>query len=160
MRRFGHTWLMLLGAVSISLASINTALADSEAQGYAPSLYSRLGGLAPISVVVNDFIDVLVTDSILNQNPAVNASRKRVPAAYLKYHVTSLMCHATGGPCQYQGRSMKVAHFHLNITEKEWNRMIFLFKEVLALHKVPELETYDLLHVISTTKANIVMLKS
>ena len=42
------------------------------ASGYAQerSLYDRLGGLAPISVVVSDFIDALVPDPMLNANPA------------------------------------------------------------------------------------------
>ena len=39
------------------------------------SLYDRLGGLAPLSVVVSDFLDAVVPDPILNQNPAVDASR-------------------------------------------------------------------------------------
>ncbi|WP_449426308.1 hypothetical protein [Rhodanobacter lindaniclasticus] len=37
-------------------------------------------------------IDVLVPDPILNTNPAIDAARKRVPASYLKYHVTAMVC--------------------------------------------------------------------
>jgi hypothetical protein len=47
-----------------------------------------------------------------------------VPAAYLKYHVTALVCQATGGPCQYHGRAMRDSHAHLAITEREWERMV------------------------------------
>ena len=121
------------------------------------SLYDRLGGLAPISVVVSDFIDVLVPDSVLNENPATDAARERAPAPYLKYYVTALVCQATGGPCQYQGRGMKEAHAHLNITEREWDRMVTLFKEVLAKHNVPAKETQELLEIIDSTKADIVV---
>jgi hemoglobin len=121
-----------------------------------PPLYDRLGGLAPISVVVSDFIDALMPDSILNANPAIDAARKRVPAPYLKYHVTAMVCHATGGPCQYQGRGMKESHAHLNITEQEWDRMITLFQGVLAKHKVPAKETQELLAIVGSTKADIV----
>lgn len=120
------------------------------------SLYDRLGGLAPISVVVSDFIDVLVPDPILNENPAIDAARERVPAPYLKYHVTALVCEATGGPCRYHGRGMKESHAHLNITEREWDRMITLFKQVLAKHEVPARETQELLDIIESTKADIV----
>ncbi len=106
-----------LTIVALMAAGSHTAFAQGGAQEKQPSLYDRLGGLAPISVVVSDFIDALVPDSVLNANPAIDAARKRVPAAYLKYHVTALVCLATGGPCQYQGRAMKESHAHLNITE-------------------------------------------
>jgi hemoglobin len=113
--------------------------------------------LAPISVVVNDFIDVLVPDTVLNANPAIDAARKRVPAPYLKYHVTAMVCQATGGPCQYHGREMKESHAHMNITEQEWDRMVTLFKGVLAKHKVPARETQELLEIVGSTRADIVV---
>lgn len=122
-----------------------------------PNLYERLGGLMPISVVVSDFIDALVPDPLLNSNPAIDAARQRVPAPYLKYHVTAMVCHATGGPCQYHGRGMVESHAHLNITEKEWDHMIIIFKEVLAKHRVPPKETQELLDIVNSTKGDIVM---
>jgi hemoglobin len=133
-------------------------VAQSGAEQKQQSLHDRLGGLAPISVVVSDFIDVLVPDAVLNANPAIDAARTRVPAPYLKYHVTSMVCQATGGPCQYHGRGMKESHAHLNITETEWERMVTLFKEVLAKHKVPAKETHELLGIVDSTKADIVIL--
>jgi hemoglobin len=144
----------VLGLVAILLA-FNPTVARSGEDKKQLSLYDRLGGLAPISVVVNDFIDVLVPDSVLNANPAIDAARKRVPAPYLKYHVTAMVCQATGGPCQYHGRGMKEAHVHLEITEREWDRMVTLFKEVLAKHKVPTKESQELLEIISSTEADI-----
>jgi len=111
----------------------------------------------PISVVVSDFIDAMVPDPFLNQNSAINAARKRVPAPYLKYQVTALVCQATGGPCQYIGRTMKNSHAHLNITEAEWDRMVVIFKEVLAKHKVPGSEQQELLEIVGSTNGDIVM---
>jgi hemoglobin len=152
---FGRNHLAAL-AVAIGLALSPTAFAQSGAEAKQPSLYDRLGGLAPISVVVNDFIDVLVPDPVLNANAAIATARKHVPPSYLKYHVTALVCQATGGPCQYQGRGMKESHAHLNITEKEWDRMLTLFKEVLAKHSVPAKETQELVNIVLSTKADIV----
>ncbi len=125
--------------------------------GQESPLYDRLGGLAPISVVVSDFIDALVPDAVLNANPAIDAARKRVPAPYLKYHVTAMVCQATGGPCNYHGRSMKDSHAHLNITVREWDRMVAIFKEVLAKHRVPAQEQQELLDIVGSTKADIVV---
>jgi hemoglobin len=144
--------------VSASLAATLTLTAVAAAQETAaqPSLYERLGGLAPISVVVDDFIDTLVPDAVLNANPAIDEARQRVPASYLKFHVTTMVCQATGGPCQYVGRDMKSSHAHLGITEREWDRMVELFKQVAARNGVPEAETAELLAILGTTKADIV----
>jgi hemoglobin len=146
-----------LAIVGVLAAASNTAFAQAAGEKKQPSLYDRLGGLAPISVVVSDFIDALVPDSVLNANPAIDAARKRVPAPYLKYHVTGMVCQATGGPCQYHGRGMKEAHAHLNITEREWDRMVTIFKEVLAKHRVPAKETQELLDIVGSTKTDIVV---
>ncbi len=139
------------------LSGPNAAFSDSDQPEQQKSLYDRLGGLAPISVVVSDFIDVIVPDDFINQNPAVDAARHQVPPAYLKYHVTAMVCQVTGGPCQYHGRNMKDSHVHLNITEAEWDRMVVIFKGVLAKHKVPEQETQELLEIIGSTKSDIVV---
>jgi hemoglobin len=45
----------------------------------------------------------------------------------------------------------------MNITEQEWDRMVTLFKEVLAKHRVPAKETQELLDIIGSTKAAIVV---
>ncbi len=121
------------------------------------SLYQRLGGLAPIAVEADDFFELLVPDPILNTNPAIDAARKRVPAAYLKYRVTSQVCQVTGGPCTYTGRDMKSTHAALNISAGEWQRMLTLFKQVLANHQVPARETRELLDIMASTRADIVM---
>jgi len=146
--------------IAIMVAGPYTAMAQSGAEKKQQSLYDRLGGLAPISVVVSDFIDALMPDAVLNANPAIDAARKRVPAPYLKYHLTAMVCGATGGPCQYHGRGMKESHAHLNITEREWDRMVTLFTEVLAKHKVPAKETQELLEIVGSTKADIVVSRS
>lgn len=146
-----------VGTAAVLFGVLESRLAQAEVQAKQQSLYERLGGLAPISVVVSDFIDALVPDAVLNANPAIDAARKRVPAPYLKYHVTALVCQATGGPCQYQGRTMKETHAHLNINEKEWARMVAIFKDVLAKHQVPAKESEELLAIIGSTKADIVM---
>ncbi len=139
------------------LAGSQNAVAQDDESPEQISLYDRLGGLAPISVVVSDFIDALVPDPLLNENPAIATARVNVPSAYLKYHVTAMVCQATGGPCQYTGRAMAESHAHLNITELEWDRMVFLFVGVLTKYEVPEAETQELLAIIGSTKADIVI---
>mgnify|MGYP000707282782 CR=1 FL=1 len=146
-----------LAAAFLTLAAVlASASAQSAQDRESNSLYQRLGGLAPISLVVSDLIDVLLSDPELNRNPAVAAARDRVPAPYLKFQVTAQLCEATGGPCKYTGRGMKEAHAHLNITAGEWQRMIVLLKQVLSKHQVPAQESQELLDIVNATKADIV----
>ena len=149
--------LAVLALTIIVVGGNQSGLAQGSTEQKPQSLYDRLGGLAPISVVVSDFIDALVLDSVLNANPAIDAARKRVPAPYLKYHVTAMVCQVTGGACQYQGRGMKESHAHLNITEREWDRMVVIFKGILAKYNVPEKETQELLAIVGSTKGDIVV---
>lgn len=132
-----------------------TSLAQDRDQADAP-LYDRLGGLMPISVVVSDFLDALIPDPQLNENPAIDAARRRVPAPYLKYRVTAFVCEATGGPCEYTGRGMRESHSHLNISVGEWERMLTIFRDVLEAHGVPERETEELVALLQTTRDAIV----
>jgi len=137
---------------SAALASESATPGDAQ-----KPLYDRLGGLLGITQVTDDFIDRLVTNKTLNANPAIDAGRKRSPASYLKFHVSTLLCQVTGGPCKYTGREMKASHVHLNISEKEWGVMVAEFKKSLARFKVPATEQQELFDIVGKTKGDIVM---
>lgn len=141
--------VLLLGAGGVQAA---------EAQP-PKSLYDRLGGVYPISVVVDTFIELLLVNDALNANPAIKAAREKVPAAGLKFHVTALVCQQTGGPCKYTGRGMKESHTHLNISEKEWQAMLTDFRRVLNNYGVPAKEQGELVAIVESTKKDIVVRK-
>jgi hemoglobin len=147
---------ILFAIVLTMIISVTTSYAQEQKE---KSLYDRLGGVYAIATVVDDFIERLFVNDILNANPAIKEARERVPKAGLKYRVTELVCQVTGGPQKYTGRSMKDAHKHLNITEKEWDAMAADFKKTLDKFKVPEKEQKELFDIVGTTKADIVMIK-
>lgn len=121
------------------------------------SLYDRLGGVYAIATVVDTFIEKLLVNDTLNANPAIREARDRVPKAGLKFQVTALVCQVTGGPQMYAGRSMKDAHRHLHITEKEWDAMAADFVAVLDQYRVPKAEQEELLALVGSTKGDIVV---
>ncbi|HEX9773649.1 MAG TPA: group 1 truncated hemoglobin [Steroidobacteraceae bacterium] len=147
-------------AVAISvLAAMLFGVASIQAAEPGPdrSLYDRLGGAYPISAVVDTFIELLLVNDTLNANPAINAARQRIPAAGLKFHVATLVCQHTGGPCTYTGRGMKESHAHLNISEKEWQAMLADFRRVLNNYGVPATEQQELVAIVESTKKDIVV---
>ena len=127
-----------------------------DAEEEAPSLYERLGGVYAIATVVDDLIERLLVNDVLNANPVVDESRNRVPKAGIKFHLTAMVCWASGGPEQYTGRSMLEIHKNMNITEAEWNAMLADFKASLDKFEVPETEQGELFAIIGTTKGDIV----
>jgi hemoglobin len=143
--------LVVLGV----LAAGGRAL-PAQAPPAAKSLYDRLGGAYAIATVVDDFIERLLVNDVLNANPAIKQARDRVPKAGLKFHVATLVCQVTGGPCKYVGRDMKSSHAHLNIHEAEWDAMVVDFKKTLDKFKVPAAEQGELIAIVGSTKPQIV----
>jgi hemoglobin len=148
--------------LSVVCLFVVVALSVSPASAQAPhsaSLYERLGGAYPIAVVVDDFIERLLVNQTLNANPAISRARQQVPKQGLKFHVTTLVCQVTGGPCKYAGRSMKEAHMQLNISQGEWEAMLADFKVTLDKFNVPAKEQQELVTIVDSTKPDIVVRK-
>lgn len=122
-----------------------------------PSLYERLGGADNIAVVVDDIIERGYANGTLHANPAIAEGHARFPKAAYKFKVTLLACQMTGGPYKYLGRTLKDAHQHLNVTEKEWTELIAIIRASLNKYKVPQKEQDELIAVIENTKGEIVI---
>lgn len=123
----------------------------------APSLYERLGGVYPISAVVDDFIDRVYANATLNANPAVNRARSPLRKPGLKLQVATLVCQVTGGPCKYVGQGMKESHAGFGITPKEWDALLVDFRASLDGFKVPAREQAELVAIVESTKPDIVV---
>ena len=119
-------------------------------------LYERLGGKAAIEKVVDTFVDSLVKDPQLLENPTIKAAVAHAKPKRLKARISAMVCQATGGPCDYKGKNMRTAHAGMNITEADWNKMVDDFVAALNKYHVPAAEQKDLLNIISTTKGDIV----
>jgi hemoglobin len=52
---------------------------------------------------------------------------------------------------------MKEAHAHLNVTEREWQAMVADFRVTLDKFKVPAQEQGELIKIVESTKAEIVV---
>lgn len=121
------------------------------------TLYERLGGVYAIAAVVDDFIDRIMCDPRLNANPKVDEAHHRVSRAGFKYLVTEQVCHATGGPQRYTGRSMRDSHAHLEITEGEWQAFLDDLRQTFDEFNVPAAERAELVAIVESTKQDIVM---
>lgn len=121
------------------------------------SLYERLGGIYAIAAVVDDFIDRIMIDPRLNANPLVDEAHHKVPKPGFKYLVTEMVGWATGGPQRYTGKSMRESHEHLKITAGEWDAFLDDFRQTLNKFQVPAAEQAELLAIVDSTYADIVV---
>lgn len=123
------------------------------------SLWSRLGGEPVVSLLADDFINRAL------KNPAVNFTRKGAgkdwlatptDVTFIKRRFVQYLSSVCDGPQPYDGKTMKVVHDGMKITEAEFNALAADFKASLELMKVNVREQEELLKIINGTKSDIV----
>ena len=117
------------------------------------SLYQRLGGYDALAAVVDDFVVRLVTDKQFEKFFAGHSddSKKKI-----RQHILDQFCAATGGPCVYMGREMKMSHAGLGITNAQWDAAAKHLVGSLDKFNVPEKEKGEVLAFVTSLKKDIV----
>ena len=146
--------MLKLKAFALALFVSVAFAAQASAQEMAKkSLYERLGGEAAISAVIDDFAGRVLKDEKINKKFAKsNAPR-------LLFHLKQQVCAATGGPCKYEGLSMKQSHKNMAVTEGEFNALVGHLVDTLNKFNVPEAEKNELLGILGPLKDQIVEVK-
>ena len=117
------------------------------------SLYERLGGYDALAAVTDDFLGRLATDKKIGKFFVgfSDDSLKKI-----RQHIVDFLCVATGGPCKYTGRDMKLVHTGLEITKEEWDISVKHLIATLDKFKVPEKEKKEVLAAIGGLEKDIV----
>lgn len=118
------------------------------------TLYERLGGIDAITAVVEAFRDEVAGDDRINLKFA------RTDLARLRKMLIDQVCEATGGPCRYNGRSMKEAHAGMKVTNGEFDALVQDLVTTLNQFKVPSGEQDELLAILGPLKSDIVEVDS
>lgn len=141
---------MLIAGIALFFAG--SALGQAMDSKEKP-LYSRLGGYDALAAVTDDFIGRLAGDKNLGKFfvGLSDDSKTRV-----RQHVIDFLCKATGGPCAYTGRDMKLVHTGLGITRAEWNASVKHLVATLNKFKVPEREKGEVLAAVGPLEKDIV----
>jgi hemoglobin len=139
----------LILALALVLTTSSVALGTVQDK----SLYERVGGYNALAAVVDDFITRLVTDKQFEKFFSGHStdSKKRI-----RQHILDQFCAATGGPCIYTGRDMKMTHSGLGITNAEWDAAAKHLTASLDKFKVPEKEKGEVLSFVTSLKKDIV----
>jgi hemoglobin len=138
--------MMLLSLVFLAGCAGGKPAADKP-------LYQRLGGLKGISVVVNKSIDRISADSRVNQFFA------NFDLSVIREHFIQMLCVASGGPCKYEGRSMKESHQGLHITGAAFDAVLEDIGFTMKRLKVGEHEQDEVLNLLNSLRKDIVEVK-
>ena len=130
---------MLSRFLHLALASLllGTTFARAEPDRYVParpadaSLYRELGERAGIDAVV---AGMLMRSAA---NPRISDKFKGIKLKGLQEQITDQVCELTGGPCHYEGNSMKDAHADLALTMAHFNALVEDLQQALDEQGVP-----------------------
>jgi hemoglobin len=118
------------------------------------SLFERLGGLAAIQSVIDDFVGRCAADDRINRKFA------RSDVNRLKRSLVDQVCQATGGPCAYEGRGMKETHDGMGVTAGEFAALVEDLVATLGQYQVPQAEQDELLGLLGPMRGDIVEVES
>jgi hemoglobin len=123
----------------------NTGTGTTDAK-----LFDRLGGMDAITAVVDEFVANVAADA------RINAQFANTDIPKLKKSLVAQICQETGGPCKYEGKSMKEVHVNMKITEADFNATVEDLVKALDKIGVKEKEKTELLTALGAMKADIV----
>jgi hemoglobin len=148
------------GAAALGLFPASAEAGEaSHKPGKKPSLYDRLGGYFGIAAVVNRFSDEIITNPVLNLNPALRAwneteAEARLPG--LKFGRTLWIAAAAGGPFKYTGLPLTEAHAEFNLTAEEFAEVGAEIVRALDFFGVPEREKQELVEAYQASMSDVV----
>jgi len=101
----------------------NAAVADA--------LYKALGEKPGITLIVDDFVNRIVADV------RIRPMFKNTKLPNLKAQLRDQFCVLSGGPCKYEGDTMKASHAELGIDKANFNTAVELLQLARDAQGVP-----------------------
>jgi hemoglobin len=114
------------------------------------SLYQQLGGHEPIAAVVDVFYRRAMADMELAPFFA------HLDMEELRRHQASFLSWALGGPSAYRGRTLRIAHHGLGITERQFGLVAEHLAAALRACRVPEPLTEELIARVAALRSEII----
>jgi hemoglobin len=114
------------------------------------ALYRALGGQPGITKVVDAALAEIHGDL------RINLFFEKTDMADLRRLLIEQICAATGGPCEYTGRSMEEAHSGLNLTNADFDAFVEDLVHAMDSQKVPKDLQKQLLDLLGPMRPQVV----
>lgn len=113
------------------ITALMCAAALLPARAADDGLYRALGQTAGITAAMGDFVDRLKAD------PAIGHFFEETSRKFLAKQLADQVCQVAGGPCVYDGETMKKSHENLKIGSADFNRLVEVLQDTLDARGVP-----------------------
>jgi hemoglobin len=120
------------------------------------TLWERLGGEKTVSKVAADFQKAIGADPKVNATRDGKFKRDETQKKEAQRLLVEFISSMTGGPLKYPGRSMKVAHKGLGISDAEFDAAAAHFKAALEKNGIAPADVAEVLKIWESTRKDIV----
>ena len=124
--------------------------AKAAAGAKSDALYRSLGGTEGITKVVDAALAEIHGDL------RINIFFEKTDMADLRRLLIEQICAATGGPCEYTGRSMEEAHSGLNLSDADFDAFVEDLVHAMDAQKVPKDLQKQLLGLLGPMRPQVV----
>lgn len=112
--------------------------------------FQDMGGKPGIRKVVDDFLAIAVAD------PRIMDTFDGADMENLAAMLTDQFCVLTGGPCHYEGKSMKEVHDGMDLTNAHFNALAEDLQEAMVRNKIPYRAQYVLIAKLAPMQRDVV----
>jgi len=114
------------------------------------TLFERLGCEQGIRKISNDVVDLHA------QNPTISARFASSDLAILKDTVSKFFISGSGGPQIYDGKDMRTAHQHMNISDNEYMAAVDDVMAALTMSDIGDREKGEILYIFYSLRPEVV----
>lgn len=128
------------------------AVTPASAYPVAPAagLFEAFGGKTGLRALMNDFVARLKAD------PRLADAFKEANAANLSSQLTDQVCQLAGGPCVYNGPSMKEAHSSMDVTRADFNALVEVLQVSMDARGIPFTRQNQLLALLAPMHRDVI----
>ncbi len=136
--------------VALIIASIGLWAAGPAGAAPSATLYDRLGGATGVAAISTALIERVAADPRLGRS-FDGTNRRRIAE-----HLAAQLCELSGGPCRYDGDSMRAVHAGHAISEAEFYGMVEALQDILRARGVALGDRNRLLRLLAPLKRDVV----
>ncbi len=114
------------------------------------TLFERLGGEEGIHKISSDVVD------LHTKNESISARFASSDLIQLKETVAKFFISGSGGPQVYEGKDMRTAHQHMNISDHEYMAAVDDVMTALTMNNIGDKEKGEVLFIFYSLRPEVV----
>jgi len=114
------------------------------------TLFERLGGEQGIRKISSDVVD------LHTKNSSISARFASSDLTQLKETVAKFFISGSGGPQIYEGKDMRTAHQHMNISDHEYMAAVDDVMSALTMNDIGDREKGEVLFIFYSLRPDVV----